>query len=167
MRIIPPLAGVALAGLVGCGGGGAPAPRDCVALFRQYDAIEATMSTSGWRDDRTIRPELQWTTSVIRQNRCISFSDALHFDVAAGSVRDSGPRLAPPLRVHAGVVTSMADDAAAREFFAAHGVPGTSVGSAALGRRIYIGPFATRGALDEAMALARSAGFAYPYAARF
>lgn len=167
MRIIPALAVVAAAGLVGCGGAEAPAPRDCVALFQQFDAIEATMSTSGWRDDRAIRPELQWTTSVIRQNRCITFSDALHLDAPAGLVRDSGPPLVPPTRVHAGVVTSMADDAAARAFFAAHGVPASSVGSAALGRRIYIGPFATRGAFDGAMALARSAGFAYPYAARF
>lgn len=127
------------------------------------------MSSSGRRrDSMVIRPELQGTTARIRQAGCVSFSGSLQLDPAGGQpVADSGPALVPPMRVHAGAVTSMADDAAARAFFEAHGVAATSVGSPALGRRIYIGPFATRGALEDALTLARSAGFAYPYPARF
>lgn len=147
----------------------ASATNECVALFQRYDLIEATMSTAGPRRDRqVIRPELQRVTSVIRQNGCISLSRELHLDGPPGApVTDSGPPLVPPVRIHAGAVTSMADDAAAQAFFAAHGVPVRSIGSPALGRRVYIGPFATRGAFEAAMALARSAGFENAYAARF
>lgn len=167
MRILPGLALVA--GLAACSGAPpVPVSGDCVALFRQFDAIEATMSTAGgWRDDRPIRPELQGITARLRQARCVSFSDALNLDAPPEpAIAESGPRLVPPLRVHAGAVTSMEDDAAAQAFFEARGIPATSLGSPALGRRIYIGPFATRGGLDTALALARSAGFAYPYATR-
>ena len=52
-------------------------------------------------------------------------------------------------------------------FFAAQGVAARSVGAAGLGRRIYIGPFATQGALDGARDLALRAGFAAPYPATF
>ena len=61
----------------------------------------------------------------------------------------------------------MQDDARARAFFASKGVTARSVGSAPLGRRIYIGPFVTQGALDQARALALDAGFASPYPATF
>ena len=58
----------------------------------------------------------------------------------------------------------MEDDAAARAFFAANGVPARSVGSSALGRRIYLGPFRTQGDLDGRRATSRvRAGFAFPY----
>ena len=67
--------------------------------------------------------------------------------------------------MHAGVVTSMEDEAAALAFFAATGRRARSIGAAGLGRRIYLGPFATEGALDGATALARAAGFAAPYPA--
>ncbi|MBB5223614.1 hypothetical protein HNP73_003568 [Amaricoccus macauensis] len=167
MRSIAALA--VLAGLVACTGVPPPAPTDCVSLFERFDLIEATMSTAGPRRDQpTIRPELQRITSAIRQYGCISLSRELNFDAApTAPIVESGPRLVPPVRIHAGAVTSMSDDAAARAFFESHGLRATSIGSAALGRRIYVGPFATRGALDAALALARSAGFTHAYPARF
>lgn len=159
-----------VAGLSACTD--APAPSggaDCVTLFQRFDAIEATMSTPGGRRDRqTIPPDLQWITSVIRQNGCISFTDELDLAAAPGAaIVESGPALPRPVRVHAGAVTSMADDAAAQAFFRAHGVPVTSIGSPALGRRIYIGPFTTQGGLDAGLTLARGAGFTHAYPARF
>lgn len=168
MRILPALA--LMTGLVACGSTGpVPVSGDCVALFQQYDVVEATMSPSGRRyDSMAIPPQLQGPAARIRQARCITFSDSLRFDVPPTVVvAESGPTFPRPVRVHAGAVTSMDDDAAAQAFFTARGVAATSIGSAALGRRIYLGPFATRGGLDSAMALARAAGFAYPYPARF
>ncbi|MFT3971987.1 MAG: hypothetical protein QM699_00475 [Amaricoccus sp.] len=158
-----------VAGLSACAGAQAPAPVDCVTLFQRYDVTEAGMSTpSGRRDRMAVPPALQPIAGALRQNGCINLSRQLDLDAAAPSpVVDGGPRLVPPVRVHAGAVTSMADDAAARAFFEAHGVAATSVGSPALGRRVYIGPFATRGALDAALALARSAGFVHAYPVRF
>jgi len=159
-----------VAGLSACSDApGPPAGTDCVALFQRFDLIEATMSTPhGRRDRMTIPPDLQWITNVIRQNGCISFTRELDLEAAPGArVVESGAALPGPTRVHAGAVTSMADDAAAQAFFRAHGVPVTSIGSSALGRRIYIGPFTTRGGLDAGLALARAAGFTYAYPARF
>ena len=72
-----------------------------------------------------------------------------------------------PIAVHAGVVTSTADEVRAITFFQARGVQVRTVGAAGLGRRIYLGPFATAGAQNGAMDAARSAGFAHPYTARF
>lgn len=160
---------VVVAALAACAEAPAPAPTSCVALFQRFDLIEATMSTAGPREDQmTIRPELQQVTSAIRQHGCVSLSRELTFAASAPApVVESGPRLVPPLRIHAGAVTSMADDAAAQAFFAARGLRVTSIGSPALGRRIYLGPFATRGGLDTALALARSAGFTHAYPARF
>jgi hypothetical protein len=87
---------------------------------------------------------------------------------AAGGVpvTEAGPAI-PPVSLHAGVVANMQDDARARAFFEGQGVPARSVGSAPLGRRIYLGPFATVGALDQTRDLALRAGFVAPYPARF
>ena len=59
----------------------------------------------------------------------------------------------------------MADEANAIAFFNAHGARARSIGAAGLGRRIYLGPFATQGALDQARDLAVAAGFTAPYPA--
>jgi len=56
-------------------------------------------------------------------------------------------------------------DAPPVAFFQRQGVRVRSVGRAGLGRRIYIGPFATEGALESARQLAISAGFTSPYPA--
>jgi hypothetical protein len=104
----------------------------------------------------------------IRQAGCITLTrDIARMEAVGGPpVADSGSAIAP-VGLHAGVVTNMQDDGRARAFFAAHGVPARSVGSAPLGRRVYLGPFATRGALDQARDLALRAGFIAPYPARF
>lgn len=141
----------------------------CVLLFQQFDRVEDTMSTPrGRRDRMAIPPALQLPAQRLRSAGCLTMTA----DLAPMSRLDTpavvdGGRAIPPTRVHAGAVTSMADDAAARAFFAAHGVEATSIGSPALGRRVYVGPFATEGALQGALDLARAAGFASPYPARF
>ena len=144
----------------------------CVEAFRWYDAVAATMSTPGGRDGRmSIPPALQFPVSRIQSLGCLTFSDALApmATVARPPVADSGPAIAPT-SIHAGVVTSMADEAEALAFFDTHldapGARARSIGAAGLGRRIYLGPFATQGALDQARDLAVAAGFAAPYPVR-
>src|SRR5690606_41294332 len=108
-----------------------------------------------------VRPGLAVRQSRLRASTC----NAMAADVAGmealpvAPVGDSGPVIVPTT-LHAGVVTSDADDARARAFFEARGVRARSVGEAGLGRRVYIGPFATDGAIRDARALAVSAGFA-------
>ena len=148
-----------------------PAPQPaagerCVALFRAYDATAETMSTPSGRSDRMpIPPRLQRPVQELRAAGCLTPSDALDLAVAAPPVADGGAAIAPTA-LHAGVVTTMADDAAAQGFFEAHGAPARSIGAPGLGRRIYLGPFATEGALAGAAALARPAGFVAPYPVR-
>ena len=153
--------------LSGCAAGpvAGPSDPDCVALFRTYDRVDATMSTpSGRGDNMPIPPDLQRPVQNLRSAGCLTLSADLDLAATAPPVVDGGAAIAP-IRVHAGVVTSMEDEAAALALFAAQGIDARSIGAAGLGRRIYLGPFATEGALDGGTALARAAGFASPYPA--
>jgi hypothetical protein len=141
----------------------------CVALFQEFDRLE-TFHGSGQprRDGRIAPPVLLSQGQRLRNAGCIT-RDA---DLAG---RDALPVVAwaeagapiAPIALHAGVVQSNAMDATMRAFFEARGIGARSVGSAVLGRRVYLGPFSTQGGLEAAAALARQAGFIAPYPARF
>lgn len=166
-RIFLPLACGALLLLGACAPGGPQAAQtaNCIGLFRHYDALERTARRP---ENRTIPPVLAFQQTRLRASDCITMAADLAGMEAlpAAPVVDSGAMIVPTT-LHAGVVTSDADDARARAFFEARGVQARSVGEAGLGRRVYIGPFATDGAIRDARALAVSAGFAHPYAAAF
>ena len=152
----------------GCAAGPGPvgadrSPERCLAAFQRYDLVKASMSTpSGRRDRMAIPPALQRPVQDLQEARCLTRSDDLDLAAAAPPVVAGGAAIAP-VAVHAGVVMSSEDDAAAQAFFEANGVPARSIGAPGLGRRIYLGPFATQGGLDGGLALARAAGFASPY----
>ena len=57
--------------------------------------------------------------------------------------------------VQAGVVGGITAEVQARQFFSGLGFNVRSRGAPGLGRRIFIGPFATEGGLQDAMQLAR------------
>lgn len=162
----------AAAVLAGCGPDPLPTdvpPADCVALFQRFDAMERYLGTLGGLEDRfSAHPELMQEGRRIQRAGCLTFTNELSGmeSVAGPPVVDSGPAIIPT-SLHAGVVTDMAEDARALAFFEAAGVQARSVGSAPLGRRIYLGPFRTGGALASAAELARRAGFASPYPADF
>lgn len=172
MRPGPIAALLLAAALGGCAAPATPtrtSSADCVMLFQNYDLIAATMSTqSGRRDRMAIPPPLQLPVQRLQEAGCMTLTDEL-----AGMATASGPPIAnggapiPPTSLHAGVVTNTADEAAAIAFFEANGVRARSIGAAGLGRRIYLGPFQTQGALDGARDLAVRAGFASPYPAEF
>ena len=72
-----------------------------------------------------------------------------------------------PTAVHVGIVMSMYDEGRATQFFRGLGYRSRGVGAPdGLGRRLYIGPFTSQGALDEALSIAREAGFISPFAAK-
>ncbi len=162
------------AALAGCAAASAPGPSRaggelCTALFQQYDVLETLYPSNQRRyENRVAPPPVETQAQRIRNAGCITLTrDLAGMETAtAPAAAGPGPAIAP-VSLHAGVVTNMEDDARARAFFASHGVPARSVGSAPLGRRVYLGPFATQGALDAARALALSAGFASPYPAQF
>jgi hypothetical protein len=173
LRLPPPI--LAALAIAGCAPGqiAGPGPQasgnDCAALFRQFDILEAMYPSNQRRyQNRVAPPPVEAQAQLVRNAGCITLTRDLDGMEAAGGapVTPSGPAIAP-ISLHAGVVTNMEDDARARAFFASQGVPARSIGSAPLGRRIYLGPFATQGALDAARDLALRAGFASPYAAQF
>jgi hypothetical protein len=76
----------------------------------------------------------------------------------------SGPAIRP-VPVHLGIVTGITDEARVTAFFRGLGYRSRGIGAEGLGRRIYIGPFTTQSALDQALAVAREAGFIAPFPA--
>lgn len=142
------------------------ASADCVALFRYFDVLDRTLSIPR-RERWAVAPEFMRTADRLRRADCITLTADLSLDAPAPAVSTAAATPIPPIALHAGVVTNMADDAAARAHFEARGVRVRSVGHAALGRRIYLGPFASEEALLGARDLAIAAGFDYPYPADF
>lgn len=149
-----------------------PSNPDCPGRFQYYEATARMAGARVNQDSRSASPRVREAARWLRMGNCLTFTDQLRPMVTlgpeAGAVArmPSGPMI-PPTQVHAGIVTSPDDEARAIAFFASQGVRARSVGAAYLGRRIYIGPFTTAGALDGGAALARAAGFAYPYPSSF
>lgn len=171
MRSVPILAMVAV--LAGCA---VPAPQQwradgpaCVAMFQEYDRrLRLFPDASIWRPGRMVDPWVEAQGTRLRDAGCLTNTAQITgLDSApATPVVESG-RAIRPIALHAGAVLSMEDDARVRAFFEARGVRARSVGDPMLGRRIYLGPFATQGGLESAAALARSIGFIAPYPAFF
>jgi hypothetical protein len=121
---------------------------------------------------RTVSPQVQAAARWLRMGNCLTFSDqlapmgSLGPEAGLAARTTAGPSI-PPIYLHVGILTSSADEARASQFFADQGLRARSLGAAYLGRRIYVGPFTSAGALEGGEALARAAGFAYPYPARF
>jgi hypothetical protein len=139
-------------------------PGVCVALFRHYDYLDNTISETR-KDVWAVPPALMWQIQQLRQAGCITMTDQLTLDATEPGV--PGVPDGSTLALHAGVVTSDADDAAVRAYFEANGVRARSVGKPGLGRRVYLGPFASADEQAQAAGLARGAGFVAPYPARF
>jgi hypothetical protein len=146
----------------------AATPAQCVALFQDFDRVEDLLDSSfRRRDNWVVDPWLQMRGIRLNQAGCITHTDELTgLDSAGGTVSDSGIATTP-ISVHAGVVTSMNDEARVFDFFESRGVRVRSMGSAALGRRIFLGPYATVGAVESAIDLSRQAGFIAPYPRQF
>ncbi len=170
---------VLLAALAGCTGTAATRPRDpavCAALFDDY-------ATAAWlypnnrvaiNDDDSmviIPAALDRPTRLLRNNGCLTLSSdidgmpALAERLSPHAVTDSGAPI-PAATVQVGVVLSIYDEGRATQFFRGLGYRSRGIGAPALGRLLYIGPFTSQGALDEAMSIAREAGFIAPIVAR-
>lgn len=150
----------------------------CVGLFRQYD-IYANAMPNEMRDPWSGRERTPWPLAYYRQllvqNDCMTRPrDLSRLDAVAAArqaegwrIRDSGAPAPSPGSVHAGTVTSDAEATRAVAFFEGLGIRATTIGAPGLGRRVFIGPFRTRGAVGEAILLAAEAGFVAPYPSQF
>jgi hypothetical protein len=167
MRILTLVLVLALAGAA------AAQPRDparCAALFRDYDQKAWAYPRQPFRDEdtRMIAPALERPTRLLRIHGCLTLSSdldgmpALAERLAPYRIASGGAAIAP-VPVHLGVVTSIIDEARATAFFRGLGYRSRGIGATGLGRRLYIGPFTSQGALDQALEVARAAGFISPF----
>jgi hypothetical protein len=149
-----------------------PANPDCPNRFQLYKTATSAVGGMDNQRRRTVSPQVQAAARWLRMGNCLTFSDqlapmgSLGPEAGLAARTTAGPSI-PPIYLHVGILTSSADEARASQFFADQGLRARSLGAAYLGRRIYVGPFTSAGALEGGEALARAAGFAYPYPARF
>lgn len=149
-------------------------PAACLATFNAYD-------TAAWlypnnhvnRGGASLlqNSALSLPMQRLRQQGCLTRSSdldgmpALAAQLAPYRIIDSGPTIRGTA-VHLGIVMSIYDEGRVTQFFRGLGYRSRGVGAVGLGRRLYIGPFATQGSLDQALETARKAGFIAPYAAQ-
>jgi hypothetical protein len=166
------LLAVALAA-VGCTALPQEEPPDCVALFEQYDRIEryGPQPNLNMRFDPVMLPaRLERQTHALQRAGCVTRPQDLDgMEALAGQLAgfriESGGAEIRAVPVHVGVVQGFVDERRATVFFRGLGSRSRGIGAAGLGRRIYIGPFTSEAALEQAIAVAREAGFVAPYAA--
>jgi hypothetical protein len=173
MRRLFTLLAVAAALCVG-GATGVPDPAVCAGLFRTYDSAVRHYPDNFFDDDfrPILRAPVSRASQRLRNAGCLTMAydldglPALAQRLGPYRIVDSGPQIRPT-PVHLGIVTSIYDEGRVTQFFRGLGYRSRGIGAPTLGRRIYIGVFTTQGALDQALAVAREAGFIAPYAATY
>lgn len=164
--------------LGGCAAGAMDQPSrgdadTCLALFEPYDRAARTYPANAFGNDDSPAPMVPAGVArparlLIQEGCRTSTADLdglpeLAARLAGHQVTDSGAPIRPTV-VHLGIVTGIEDERQVTRFFRGLGYGSRGVGAPTLGRRLYIGTFTTQGALDEAMAIAREAGFVAPMA---
>lgn len=149
-------------------------PAACLAAFKAYDRAVWLYPSNKFGSDDAPAPLVPGPVSRPAQalvtGGCLTSSadldrmPALAVKLAGHRVVDSGAPIRPTA-LHLGIVTGIEDEREATRFFRGLGYRSRGVGAPTLGRRLYIGPFVSQGALDEAIAIAREAGFIAPFPA--
>ncbi|MFO1105548.1 MAG: hypothetical protein U1E34_05570 [Amaricoccus sp.] len=165
----------ALALLAGCGSvtpmtGQATPAETCRVLFEQFDYYSQLAPAP--RADEAANVVLPGNLGRLAQqvisNGCLTSSsdiagmEQLSAKLGFRKPQDSGAAI-KPVALQVGVLTSITDVTRATVFFNNLGYRTRTIGAAGLGRRLYIGPFTSQGAMDQAADYARQAGFIAPY----
>lgn len=167
-----------LASLAGCAG--LPSrpplgdPDNCRAQFQRYDQAVRLFGSAGGSlapEGHTTQPSaVSRAANAIMTGGCLTSGndlrgiEALQAELGLRTPVNSGVAITPTA-VHVGVLTGgFVDAGRAVAFFQSQGYQTRTIGAERLGRRLYIGPVTSQGALDQAIALAARAGFpsAYP-----
>ena len=147
-------------------------PATCLATFDAYDTAAWLYPNNHFRSNQTLQPSaLNLPMQQLRQEGCLTLSSdidgmpALLARLSPHRITDGGAPI-DATAVHVGIVMSIYDEGRATQFFRGLGYRSRGVGALGLGRRLYIGPFTSQGALDDALTIAREAGFISPYPAK-
>lgn len=148
----------------------------CAPLFQDYDRFAQfrpieTVNRRG--EGEILDPVLSRLTTLLIQNDCqtrardLGALEAVAQAHAGQRIVERGAALGRPVAIHVGALTGEAEAARAVAFFQGLGIRATSIGNRQLGRRVYVGPVTTEGALGEVIAIAFEAGFVAPYPSQF
>lgn len=143
----------------------------CERRLQEYDRA-ALFFSNGWAREQTLSTQVQRTAQAARAAGCVTgvgITDRLAGQLprVRGTLQGERGAPIPPTWVQAGIVGGISAEVQAREFFSGLGYPVRSRGDPGLGRRIFIGPFATEGGLAEAIEVSRRVGFIAPFPRRF
>lgn len=175
MRHVAILAGAASL-LTACATGGAPdTGRDadrCVFHFNQYDIATTTFPTESYSSRSrgyVLSPVIQRSIAFLRSGDCLTMNAELDGMAALGESLQPfepvrGETAIRQVALHAGIVTSTSAETGTVAFFEGLGYSVRTVGAPQLGRRVFVGPFTTQETLDQALGVARDAGFESAYA---
>lgn len=173
MRALAAVSLVFLAALVvACTAVPAPDRADeCLQLFRAFDRVADRYPGGGVgriSDRRVPPPDLARAGQRLIVADCLTrTSDLDGMEAYAAGLEGfritDGPTAIRPRPVHLGILTSITDEVRVTIVFRGLGYNSRGVGAIGLGRRIYIGPFRSQEAADQAIALAREAGFIAPF----
>lgn len=161
--------------LAACAAGPSPPdPSRCGVLFARYDTAARLHPVTRFYEDGGEVPPGAVSRQVValRANDCLTRAadldglPALVARLQPFRIAEGGAAIAPT-PVHLGIVTGISDEAFVTRYFRGLGYRSRGIGAEGLGRRIYIGPFTSQAALDQALAIGREAGFIAPYAARY
>ncbi len=143
----------------------------CERAFRAYDNAVWLYPDNQWGEDRPLlRPDVSRAAQGLIRGGCLTRSadldhlPALAQQLAPFTIVDSGTAIRPTA-VSLGIVTGIWDEARVTTFFRGLGYRSRGIGAQTLGRQIFIGPFTSQGAVEQALEVARQAGFIAPHVA--
>jgi hypothetical protein len=149
----------------------APDPAECLRLFKNYDNAVWAYPESRWGEDQPLlNSQVSRAAQGLVRGGCLTSGGDLDGMPALAQrlqpfvIIDSGPAIRPTT-VELGIVTGFYDEGRVTAFFRGLGYRSRGIVAQTLGRRLFIGPFTSQGALDQALTVAREAGFISPHPA--
>jgi hypothetical protein len=143
---------------------------ECLQRFRQFDRVSARYPDGGAASlayNKVPPADLTRVTQRLVVGGCQTWTADLDgMEAYAASLQGfriaEGPTAIRPALVHLGVLTSVTDEVRVTIVFRGLGYNSRGIGAMGLGRRIYVGPFHSQEALDQAITVALGAGFETP-----
>ncbi|WP_424928042.1 hypothetical protein [Amaricoccus tamworthensis] len=149
-------------------------PEVCLANFERLERIGRSTAqlrfdyaSESWEHPPQLSRQIQKTVTegCITRFEDLVLPDQLE-EIQDGFAIRNDERSIPPTAIQAGVVNGLETSAKAKTIFLTLGYGVRTEGVMQLGRRVFIGPFTSQGALDQALGVAREVGFISPYVTR-
>lgn len=171
MRALLLIPALVLSAACAAGAASTPDQAACERAMTAYNTAAWLYPVPRFDDDGVTPPgALSRAIGAVRTKGCLTSGDdladlpALASRLAPHTIDNSGAAIRPTT-VQLGIVTGISDEARVTDFVRSLGYRSRGVGAEGLGRRLFVGPFTTETAVDQALAVAREAGFIAPVVA--